>query len=70
MSRSRGYHDMRPAEIGPLRASQPVALSRIGCGICRPAENGRPFPDRPWKTGGPVSHSYRSRDDDKLDLKN
>ena len=26
-----------------------------------PAENGRPFPARPWKTGRPVSHSYRSR---------
>jgi len=26
------------------------------------AENGRPFPAPPWKTGRPVSHSYRSRD--------
>ena len=25
------------------------------------AENGRPFPAPPWKTGRPVSHSYRSR---------
>ncbi|MCY3932590.1 MAG: hypothetical protein OXH70_12830, partial [Acidobacteria bacterium] len=25
-----------------------------------PAENGKPFPAGPWKTGEPVSHSYRS----------
>ncbi len=28
-----------------------------------PAENGKPFPAGPWKTGGPVSHSCRSPGD-------
>ncbi len=47
----------RTAAAPPLRAPQrPPAAEAAGA-----AENGRPFPAPPWKTGRPVSHSYRSR---------
>lgn len=44
-----------PATQDPTPAAAPAAESDGA------AENGRPFPAPPWKTGKPVSHSYPSR---------
>ena len=41
------------------RRNRPAVSAAEAAG---PAENGRPFPAGPWKTGKPVSHSYRSHD--------
>ena len=46
----------------PLHDTDAAAAARAA-EAAGPAESGKPLPAGPWKTGGPVSHSYRSLDD-------